>query len=93
MDRPIIVDLQDGPCDICEDFQNIPQLCKTCRVEALPEVGGGKGYQSPKPHHYHLRKVEGIAGKVCVFSEACRECYRTLFRAAYPETPLPACVE
>ncbi len=88
MSRPILIDLGDGPCEHCAASRLFH--CDSCHEPiGSYENMGGHGFQSPKPHHWHLRPVEGVSGRQSVHRSLCLECYRKDFVAVYPNEPVP----
>jgi len=88
MARPVLIDPADGPCEICA--ARGPGRCDSCDAPVGEfEHMAGRGFQSPVPDHWHLRPVEGIAGRQAVYAELCLACYRKAFAAKYPGHPLP----
>lgn len=89
MSRPILIDLGDGPCEHCAACK--PAHCDQCGgpVGSYENMGTA-GFQSPKPHHWHLRPVEGVTGRQSVYQSLCLSCYRAAYSAAYPGQTLPA---
>lgn len=96
MSRPILIDQADGPCEICADRVTANEkagrrLCTRCGAGFLNYQNmGGNGFQSVKPHHYHLEPVEGTMGRRCVWDELCHECHVRDRQEAYPGIPVPA---
>jgi hypothetical protein len=90
--RPTIVDLQDGPCEMCL-FKPKGQ-CNRCaegfykgeQSDSIQNMGGN-GFRSVRPSHFHLSPVMGIPGREAFWDELCIDCYRAEYRAIYQEPP------
>jgi len=102
MTRPVLIDERDGACEICAKWRDKPapsehdkpastlRRCNECDNDIPQYLNmAGSGFQSPGPHHYHLRGVLGINGRESIFSELCVECYLDAFKDKYPKSPLP----
>jgi hypothetical protein len=95
--RPVLIDEQDGPCEICREWASHKTTlgkdgkaiyhCDSCG-EPIPVLGlmGGRGFDSVRPHHLHLRGIgpSGIPGRAGVHRELCPRCYREDRAEAYP---------
>lgn len=66
--RPILIDLQDGPCDICPKN---PDKCFDCGAAGELSVGPG----GTKGEHYHVTQVNGVPGREHVAMNRCPKCY------------------
>lgn len=94
MARPLLIDLADGACEICQEWNTLNSgtefFCVKCKAK-IPNMTNmdKRGYQSPKPHHFHLKPIGGIQGREAAFLEVCVDCYRELFKEAYPDSPVP----
>ena len=87
-DRPILIDQADGACELCAVHKS--GTCDHCGEKIISgEWMAGNGYQSPKPHHFHIKPVLGLQGREAVFSELCLGCYRLAHKEAYPDLELP----
>jgi hypothetical protein len=87
--RPIIIDVNDGPCELCAAQQ--AGVCYHCRVP-IPnyENMNGSGYQSIRPTHYHIEMNMAISTLPIRRSfpvELCRECYRREWTYVYQTDP------
>ncbi len=89
--RPELRDEQDGPCDLCAPWLSRPRgTCHRCNDPiGIYENMGGAGFQSPRPHHFHLEPILDVIGRRPVFEELCLDCYREAWHAAYPGEPYP----
>lgn len=89
--RPILIDSQDGPCEICAAHQ--PSVCDQCGGPYNPHLPAemrAAGYQSPRPTHYHLVMILGTPGRKSHYAELCRSCYIGEWTRVYPnEGPCP----
>lgn len=100
MKRPVLIDEQDGKCEICAEWQalnsseNKTRYCVTCKepVSSLTEMQGN-GYQSPRPNHFHLKATLGLNGREAIFSEHCYGCYCALYKEVYNKPYPPAVSE
>jgi len=93
--RPILIDPADGPCEICAGWEagrakaGRP-TCQRCGGAVLPfQNMGGNGFQSVKPHHWHLELVGDTSGRRGKYQELCHDCYQADHKAAYPNLPVP----
>lgn len=93
--RPILIDPADGPCDICAGWDAKRAaagrpVCQRCGsgIPAFQNMGGN-GFQSVRPHHWHLEQVGDTAGRRAKYQELCHECYLADHKAAYPDVPPP----
>lgn len=98
-ERPILIDQNDGPCDICETWSKNKlsppdssgkshRKCDEC-AKIIPIMDGmwGNGIQSTMPHHFHLKAVNGWApGREGIFQELCLECYIAHRQKYWPPT-------
>lgn len=96
MNRPTLIDEQDGKCPICSGWDELKvngKHCADCK-QLIPDMlnMGSNGYESPKPDHFHLRPVMGISGRESMMAELCADCYLVRFSEAYPENDLPPSV-
>ena len=96
-DRPLKVDLADGPCPYCAEFRRQLEkvagrgrACNGCG-EPIPVyvAMGGSGFQSPDAHHFHMGNINDIPAWLTVNAELCAACYLEAFRRAYPGHPDP----
>jgi len=83
IERPTLIDEQDGVCEICAKHKD--GLCDRCHKKIpVYENMGGRGYQSVVPSHFHLRAVEGNNGRAALWEELCAECYQKHRKQVYP---------
>lgn len=92
VERPVLVDPQDGPCELCAKHND--GVCDRCGAKKMYDKLtdhtrhiGNNGFQSPKPSHYHLSPVLGIAGREAYYDELCIDCYRKDYTAVYGTKP------
>ena len=93
-ERPLIIDENDGPCEICAAKTNgVCGLCGRdkdlmCGVHSdnTKNVESG-GFQSPRPSHYHLTPIDGINGRRAYWAELCYKCYQAEYKAVYGKDP------
>ena len=97
IERPILIDFQDGPCPHCQEWQEKKfvrdgnrnaHACDECG-QAIPILRGmgGLGFQAVIPHHLHIRPVNGgPVGREGVFQELCPECYIAHRTKHFPST-------
>lgn len=97
--RPTIIDENDGPCEICAAQR--PGCCDYCGLDGKLKDGGlmcgvqsdntkhvgNRGFQSPKPSHFHLLPIEGVNGRRSYWAELCYNCYRAEYKAVYGKDP------
>ena len=83
--RPILIDENDGLCEICAAHRSFH--CDRCGKVVDPrDVNMGKaGYQSVRPSHFHLVQINGIPGRRGIFEELCYGCHRADRFAVYGE--------
>jgi len=93
MVRPVLIDEQDGACEICAGWRENTTAGRSCNAcgDTLEQYLNmqGNGFQSPVPHHFHLRPVLGVNGRESIFAEYCVDCYLDAFKEKYPKAPLP----
>ena len=92
--RPLKIDLADGPCPHCAQHgrqdESGAHLCDRCSA-AIPVYCEmfGNGYQSRRPHHFHMTTLDGKAHWEPHNQELCRDCYRADFAAVHPDLEVP----
>ena len=86
--RPILVDESDGPCEYCAAMTASAGKCCRCKCKLICyENMNGSGFQPPSAHHFHIELVVGVVGRRSVFEELCFDCYSISFREKYGIDP------